>query len=777
MRAFRLVYLTYPYRERPRQRVSHRRNPDGIELSIGQKRAMINIFEALERADRTALVLAGPAGTGKTTLMRAVIEELDARGINTVLLAPTGKAASRLRETTGKETSTIHKFIFVAPATLGVCPVCGEKSSDLAISPVAMRREGHSEYQCPACRTIFPLSTVFKRTLGFEQRGMDKMPLGRHVVIVDEASMVGKGLARKLETSIPESYRILYVGDREQLPPVTEPGEQPGWGPTFDAPTAVLTEIHRQAAGNPIIQLATRLRTDENKDNPFLISDDPNVLPADGLKIVRGGGLKYAASWCTAMLYAKKSAILIAFGNQTVLDLNNHMRGMLEWGGKSLAQRSVDERTSFVRGDYMLIAANNPAADLMNGEIVRVNEVKKPPASSKMAEARMILVTIEHPRRGSKQFVVFNALEAREAPGRGQMSLRPIYKIRADVLREAFDEPAKSSTARYRAVEKAATPDRNGNYDSKAAALLDEYSQLTPLELYEQAETVRPGDLLCATYGLAITGHKSQGSQWQEVGVVWESYMNDWWNDHKRPSSGDLSRYETMRRWLYTAITRAQQETVLFDTSAAYSTLVRSYGVDGKTHPPARSERVVAQAMEHAARETPPAPPPSPAEVRQLQSDAADRTVPVASQRAVPPVPEGSRRWGLKLPAATSKKKLAQFNAPLPEMPEPITDAISVSRLLDRADEHGRKFILVAYAAMVGRQTPQEQMTRAASKRNAIGWSKSDAENQGKYDALIQGVREKKRGPQKYMALVLNQYREQLANALASYTPNPRRRR
>lgn len=773
----RVEYIAYPFRDKTRRRT--RRNPmrGGLDLSDDQSEALDRILAALDQPTPKALVLAGPAGTGKTTLMRALIVELADRGIPSILLAPTGKAAARLGETTQRQTSTIHRFIFVDPQTVGVCPACRETSVDLAVKPSAMRRKGEREYVCPSCRARFSLDTPIQRAIDFAQRGADKMPSGRHVAIVDEASMVGKGLARKLENALPPGYRVLYVGDREQLPPVTEAGEDPGWGPDFDRPTAVLTAIHRQAADNPIIKLATRLRNDLNRENPFLVDDDPNVLPPEGLRIIRGGGLEYAADWCAAMLRQRIPSVLIAFGNRTVLDLNNRMRELLAPpGGLSLAERSRRDRVSFVPGDYLLVAANNPGADLQNGEIVRVLDVEKPPNGSKMSRAHLMTVTITHPRRGRTVLVVFNALEAREKPGSSVESLRPIYKIRPDVLREAFDEPAKHLTAHYREVEQAAMPDREGEVDEEAAALLHEYEQLTPFELFEQAETVRPRDLICASYGLAITGHKSQGSQWQKVGVVWESYMNEWWMDDKAQGR-DLSKYATLRRWLYTAITRAQRETVIFDTAATFSTLVRSYGTDQREHPPARTQRAVNQAAAQAERITPPAPAPTQAEVRQMQADAFDRTVPEASRVSTrPPAVPSPNRWGLTLPVRTRKADLARFNAPM-GAPEPVTDGISVARLLDRKDEHGRKFILRAYDAMEGRQVSTERRAGTAAYRNQIGWGKSHAESVKKYAELMKGVQAGRPGPQKYMALVLLNYREQLADALANYRPNGKKRR
>ena len=75
------------------------------------------------------------------------------------------------------------------------------------------------------------------------------------LVICDEASMVDERLHRDLLDHLPPGAQLLYVGDREQLPPV-----EGTWGPDFTTPTAVLETIHRQAEQSPILSLATAIR-------------------------------------------------------------------------------------------------------------------------------------------------------------------------------------------------------------------------------------------------------------------------------------------------------------------------------------------------------------------------------------------------------------------------------------------------------------------------------------------------------------------------------------
>ena len=189
----------------------HRAEKAGqVEYSPQQRQALR--AAALNRI----LVVTGGPGTGKTTILRGVLDLYDQMKLKVLLTAPTGRAAMRLQEVTGEEASTIHRLLECQPD-----PATGQ--------------------------------LIFTRDADH--------PLKTHAVIVDETSMVDVALMASLLRALPSGCRLILVGDPDQLPPV---------GPGFplsdilrsDAVPAVrLTEIFRQAQQSLIVMNAHRVNT------------------------------------------------------------------------------------------------------------------------------------------------------------------------------------------------------------------------------------------------------------------------------------------------------------------------------------------------------------------------------------------------------------------------------------------------------------------------------------------------------------------------------------
>ncbi|GGR30706.1 AAA family ATPase [Deinococcus ruber] len=176
--------------------------PSSFPLLTDEQRA------AVQLACTCALtVITGGPGTGKTTTLKALLDTLDLAGLTTVLCAPTGKAASRMQQSTGRDATTLHRLLSYD----------GDQFSN----------------------GVLPFDAV----------------------VVDEVSMASNALLGALLRSVPTGARVILVGDEDQLPPI-DPGH-PLAALIRTLPTARLTRTHRQAQDSPILALAQLLISGE----------------------------------------------------------------------------------------------------------------------------------------------------------------------------------------------------------------------------------------------------------------------------------------------------------------------------------------------------------------------------------------------------------------------------------------------------------------------------------------------------------------------------------
>lgn len=516
--------------------IGARRNPGRDELSEDKLEILDRILNLLsaQGGERPVVVLAGAAGTGKTTLMRVLIDELGQRGIASVLAAPTGKAAVRLAQVTGQPASTIHQTIFTNPVTAGICRKCETPSAELGVTERRIKRENLRTVECPECGQVYSAREAMRlpTTIIFQPKPPGVEATGRMVVIIDEASMVSKTLDRKIRETLAPNYAVLYVGDKEQLPPVGKPGsDDAAWGPDWANAAGTLTKVHRQAAGNPIIDLATRLRNDENRVDPFAFNDVDRNLPETERRVRVYGNMTnaQAARWLTAGRRAGSDATLITWTNRTRVYLNKTVRSLL---GLNRGQFPVSA------GDKLIVLNNNKPAGVMNGEIFNVSAVSAP-RSAGLREMGLVYVTFTE--RPDKRYLIpteyLNAEDAEAA----KKEFLDFYQEVTGGYWEMRDHIRKH-------------PDMSDVYEHALARYTND-------QLWDEFHTVRPGALLMVDFGEAITAHKSQGSQWDTVGVIWDDICA------RRFNSRNYKEYEDARRWLYTAVTRAQRRLVIFDTT------------------------------------------------------------------------------------------------------------------------------------------------------------------------------------------------------------------
>jgi exodeoxyribonuclease-5 len=212
--------------------------------------------------------IGGYAGTGKSTILPFILEELGFDPQTVAFCAPTGKAAKVMRKKLAAQrypnsiATTIHSAIYRAkPAPVGQLEA--ELFEHQELRQQALAEGGDPQTLDRLTRAIRRLEADLENLYAEDkfnfQLNVDSPISLASVIVVDEASMVGQGMTDDLMSfGVP----IIAMGDPGQLPPVQDkPGLTKGRADFF------LTEIHRQAADNPIIQLATLAR--QGKDIPL----------------------------------------------------------------------------------------------------------------------------------------------------------------------------------------------------------------------------------------------------------------------------------------------------------------------------------------------------------------------------------------------------------------------------------------------------------------------------------------------------------------------------
>ena len=261
-----------------------------LVLTKGQEEAMEKFMAFLLDPLETMFVLSGYAGTGKSTLVKYLLDSVPSilktlslidptrKNMGIQLTATTNKAADVLGQMVGDIVPTIHSYLGLSVYT---------------------------DYKTGV--------TSLKDRAGIE--------IYNTLVFIDEASFVDKELLTLITQKCKQS-KIIFIGDAAQLAPVKSVHI-----PVFNAgfPTAQLTEVMRQAEGNPIIGLATQFRNTVNSGEFF------NFSP-DGVTIKHMKGNEFQAAIEAEFLdptWTHNRSKILAWTNKRVTQYNNHISELL----------------------------------------------------------------------------------------------------------------------------------------------------------------------------------------------------------------------------------------------------------------------------------------------------------------------------------------------------------------------------------------------------------------------------------------------------------------
>lgn len=281
---------------------------------------------AIQQAVKSkVMVLTGGPGTGKTVTTQGIIAALESLGQGILLAAPTGRAAKRMNEATGKEAKTIHRLLEYNPA------------------------EGYGRN--------------------------DENPLDGGVLIVDESSMIDVILMNSLLKAVPSHMRLILVGDIDQLPSVGAGNVLRDIIDSGVVPVIRLTKIFRQAQTSRIITNAHKINqgifpdisNGRDADFFFIKQDDPEKAALEIVNIVKNRIPK-------AYHYSTNDIQVLAPMQRSVVgatNLNIILQEAINPEGDFLSRGGFKYR----KGDRVMQIRNNYDKEVFNGDIGIVQNV------------------------------------------------------------------------------------------------------------------------------------------------------------------------------------------------------------------------------------------------------------------------------------------------------------------------------------------------------------------------------------------------------------------
>lgn len=333
--------------EKEKKIVEHFMQNMGFTPTQSQKLCFLLLAKFISQPENTDLfVLKGYAGTGKTTLLKALISTLKITSFKYVLMAPTGRAAKVMKKVTGKEATTIHKKIYY--------PKSDKKGG---VSFMLQENKHHN--------TLF---------------------------LVDEASMISDEAAEAkffengslledllMYVQAGENCKLIFIGDTAQLPPVKQI-----FSPALDIVKlqerymlttleVELDEVTRQSAQSGVLYNATQLRNLLQTNLPC----EQIQLKIQGFEDI----LKPEDSHET--LEVLSHAFLNDGPEETAVIVRSNKRANLY--NQQIRERIFFRESTLTEGDYLMVVKNNyywldkksEAGFIANGDIIEVHKINK----------------------------------------------------------------------------------------------------------------------------------------------------------------------------------------------------------------------------------------------------------------------------------------------------------------------------------------------------------------------------------------------------------------
>ncbi|WP_075618163.1 SF1B family DNA helicase RecD2 [Paenisporosarcina indica] len=328
------------------------------EERLGVSYAETQIAAIEQGMNASVMLLTGGPGTGKTTVVRGLVEvyaELHGLTLDPkeyakkqepfpiILAAPTGRAAKRMNESTGLPAMTIH------------------------------------------------------RLLGFT--GQDKeeeteRDIKGNLIIIDEMSMVDTWLAHQLLKAIPEGAQVIFVGDQDQLPPVGPGQVLKDLLASKRIPTVELTDIYRQAAGSSIIELAHQMKKGQLPPNLTGKTSDRSFIKSGPDQIAKVVEQVIKSAMAKGHTIKEIQVLAPMYKGPAGIDaLNKMIQLMVNPNDTGQRKELVFGETIYRVGDKVLQLVNQPESQVYNGDMGEVISISK--AKDNVEKTDMMIVSFE----------------------------------------------------------------------------------------------------------------------------------------------------------------------------------------------------------------------------------------------------------------------------------------------------------------------------------------------------------------------------------------------
>lgn len=438
-------------------------NTDTIKPTPQQKQAMSLILNFLSNTEDRIFILKGYAGTGKTTLIRSVVQYLIANKLPVNVMAPTGRAARILRDKLSDiiepcRISTIHKAIYEFAHIV-------EKEADGILQYCYPVRDN------PSCNRIYIIDEA--SMISSRRNTNEILHFGTDILINDLLTY----------TKPHSGGKIIFVGDPMQLPPV-EDNRSCALDEAFFKDLGLrcisyeLTDVLRQGKDNAILSNALMLR-DLIKEE----SRNTLVFKRREGEVMNLASCDVAQSFCSG---TDSSSAVICYSNRQASEYNTAIRNILYPGA-----------THPVPGDRLIVVNNNYSTGygLFNGDMITVLEV------SEKTHLQSAPVWIVRDGKRQKETVSLTFREISFQTEDGNVLSQFIIDSLLDSYQPGLtvDEiKAMYINAKMRAV-------KNG--------------MQTNMDILSFIRNDRFFNALHVKYGYAFTCHKAQGGEWETVYV------------------------------------------------------------------------------------------------------------------------------------------------------------------------------------------------------------------------------------------------------------------